>query len=122
MLALFKSYLPWWRPQHFQRLPSLVLINGLAEQASSWYCNRPWWSHYFDVKVPELLIYEGEQLQRRIADGAPITVDYFTDQLETYLDSFVQTPPYHLVASSLGGQIALNYAARHPDRVGRLVL
>lgn len=122
MFALFKSCFTWWRPAHFEPLPTLVLINGLAEQASSWFCNRSHWSHYFDVKVPELLIYEGAVLQRRIADGAPITVDYFTDQLETYLDTFVQTPPYHLVASSLGGQVALNYAARHPNRVGRLVL
>ena len=122
MYALLKSCFSWWRGAAFEHLPPLVLINGLAEQASSWYCNRAWWSHYFDVKVPELLIYEGEVLHRRIADGAPITVDYFTEQLETYLDTFVQTPPYHLVASSLGGQIALNYAARHPDRVARLVL
>jgi len=34
----------------------------------------------------------------------------------------VQAPPYHLVASSLGGQIAVEYAASHPDKVGRVVL
>jgi pimeloyl-ACP methyl ester carboxylesterase len=34
----------------------------------------------------------------------------------------VQTPPYHLVASSLGGQIAVEYCSRHPDQVGRMVL
>jgi pimeloyl-ACP methyl ester carboxylesterase len=122
MFALLKSCLTWWQPTLFQPLPPLILLNGLAEQASSWFCNRSFWSKHFDVKVPELLIYEGEVLHRRIAEGAPITVDYFTDQLELYLNTFVQTPPYHLVASSLGGQIALNYAARHPDRVGRLVL
>lgn len=31
-------------------------------------------------------------------------------------------PPYNLVGSSLGGQIALSYAARYPENVSRLVL
>src|SRR5262249_54744270 len=35
---------------------------------------------------------------------------------------FVQTPPYHLVASSLGGKIAVEFAARYPDQVSRIVL
>src|SRR5262249_44579240 len=35
---------------------------------------------------------------------------------------FVQTPPYNLVASSLGGKVAVEYAIRYPDRVNRMVL
>jgi pimeloyl-ACP methyl ester carboxylesterase len=34
----------------------------------------------------------------------------------------VQAPPYHLVANSLGGKVAVEYAARYPDQVARLVL
>jgi pimeloyl-ACP methyl ester carboxylesterase len=45
-----------------------------------------------------------------------------TDRLAEYLDRFVQSPPYHLVASSLGGQISVEYAARYPEKVGKLVL
>ena len=36
--------------------------------------------------------------------------------LEAYLASYVQNPPYHLVASSLGCQIAVEYADRKPDQ------
>jgi abhydrolase domain-containing protein 6 len=122
MLTLLQSAIRWLQPQGFTPLKPLILLNGLAEQASSWYCNRLYWSKYFDLKVPEFLIYDGPVLQKRIADGLPITVDYLTDQLETFLDTFVQTPPYHLVASSLGCQVAIHYAVRHPERVGRLVL
>jgi len=43
-------------------------------------------------------------------------------QLFTYLDQFVQTPPYHLVSSSLGGKVAVEFAARHPHLVNRVVL
>jgi pimeloyl-ACP methyl ester carboxylesterase len=99
-----------------------VLINGLAEQAESWYCNRGQWQRSFDVKSPEFLVYDGDVLQRRIREGLPISVDFLANQLEVYLDEFVQRPPYSLVASSLGGQIAVEYTVRHPDKVDRLVL
>src|ERR1700741_5218110 len=101
MMALLQSCFQWLRSEGYHRQPPLVLINGLAEQSASWFCNRNSWSRSFDVKVPEFLIYDGPVLQKRIADGLPITADYLTDQLEQYLDAFVQTPPYHFVASSL---------------------
>lgn len=106
----------------YRRLPSLVLINGLAEQSESWFCNRRCWEEHFDVKIPELLVYDGPVLHRRIESGDAISVPFLTDQLETYLHNFVQTAPYNLVASSLGGQLAIEYAIRHPHNVGRLVL
>src|SRR5207302_119811 len=43
-------------------------------------------------------------------------------QLHLYLTHFVQTPPYHLVAASLGGKVAIEYAVRYPENVSRLVL
>jgi pimeloyl-ACP methyl ester carboxylesterase len=111
------------RPRtQYRRLPSLVLINGLAEQAESWFCNRRHWEADFDVKLPELIVYDGRVLHKRIENDEPITVPFLTDQLELYLDNFVQTPPYNLVASSLGAQLAVEYAARHPETVGKLVL
>ena len=41
------------RPRHYGRKPPLVLINGLAEQAESWYRNRRFWGRFFDVHLPE---------------------------------------------------------------------
>src|SRR5581483_7190174 len=49
-------------------------------------------------------------------------VDYLVEQLHTYLEDFVQAPPYHLVASSLGGKVAVEYAVRYPKQLDRLVL
>jgi pimeloyl-ACP methyl ester carboxylesterase len=100
----------------------LVLINGLAEQAESWFRNHTFWRRYFDVYLPNLLVYDGDALHRRIDEGLPISVDYLVEQLHLFLESFVQAPPYHLVAASLGGKIAVEYAARYPDKVARLVL
>lgn len=104
-----------------QRAP-LILVNGLAEQSESWFANRRHWSRHFDVKVPEILVYDGDSLHRRIERGETITVDYLVDRLGVYLDEYVQRPPYNLVGSSLGGQVVLTYAARYPEKVAKLVL
>lgn len=100
-------------PSYARRAP-LVLINGLAEQAESWYCNLDAWRRYFDVYQPNLLAYEGAALHRRIDAGRPIDIDYLVERLHAYLDGFVQTPPYYLVANSLGGKVAVEFAARYP--------
>jgi len=113
LLQLFQSY---------KRPAPLVLVNGLAEQSESWFANRVSWSRHFDVKVPELLVYDGDALHRHIDAGGEVTVDYLADRLAVYLDEFVQHPPYHLVGSSLGGQVILTYAVRHPEKVARIVL
>src|SRR4051812_9308870 len=108
--------------QKYKRPAPLILVNGLAEQAESWFANRQHWSRHFDVKVPEILVYDGDSLHRRIDEGGEITVDYLTDRLADYLDEYVQRPPYNLVGSSLGGQIIMTYAARHPGKVARIAL
>jgi pimeloyl-ACP methyl ester carboxylesterase len=106
----------------YKRPAPLILVNGLAEQSESWFANRTAWSRHFDVKVPEILVYDGASLHKRIDAGGEITVDYLTDRLADYLDEYVQRPPYNLVGSSLGGQIILTYATRHPEKVARLAL
>src|SRR5437899_10810915 len=72
--------------------------------------------------MPNILVYECVALRRRIDEGLPIDIDYLVGQLHLYLDSFVQTPPYNLVASSLGGKVVIEYAVRHPENVNRIVL
>jgi pimeloyl-ACP methyl ester carboxylesterase len=108
--------------RRYARRPPLILINGMAEQAESWFCNLDAWRQRFEVYMPNLLVYEGTALHRRIDDGLPISIDYLVEQLRRYLDEYVQTPPFHLVANSLGGKIAVEFAARFPEQVDRLVL
>jgi abhydrolase domain-containing protein 6 len=113
-----------WLPSRdtYQRSSPLILINGLAEQGESWYRNREVWQRHFNVHTPGVLVYDGPVMQERLASRQPITVAFLKDRLAEYLDKFVQTPPYHLVASSLGGQIAVEYASQHAEKVDRLVL
>ena len=86
----------------YKRRMPLILVNGLAEQSESWFANRTHLSRHFDVKVPEILVYDGDALHRHIDAGGEVTVDYLADRLAVYLDEFVQRPPYHLVGLEPG--------------------
>jgi pimeloyl-ACP methyl ester carboxylesterase len=122
MLTNLRSWF-WKCPtQSYTRRQPVVLINGLAEQPESWFRNVPFWRQHFDVYMPNLLVYDGTVLHQRIDAGLPVSVDFLVAQLHRYLESFVQAPPYHLIGSSLGGKIVVEYAARHVDQVARVVL
>jgi abhydrolase domain-containing protein 6 len=110
------------RLREYKRPSPLILVNGLAEQSESWFANRRQLSRHFDVKVPEILVYDGDSLHRWIDGGGEVTIEYLADRLAYYLDEYVQRPPYNLVGSSLGGQIILTYAVRFPKLVSRIVL
>ncbi len=110
------------RPKTYARREPLILINGLAEQHESWFMNRRFWMRYFDVYTPNIIVYEGTALHERIARKEPISVDYLVEQLHLYVTQFVQRPPFHLVASSLGGKVAVEFAARYPQLTNRVVL
>jgi pimeloyl-ACP methyl ester carboxylesterase len=110
------------RQAGYRRSPRLILVNGLAEQGESWFRSRDAWQRDFDVHAPGFLVYDGPVLQDWMRRGNKITVDYLTDRLSSYLDNFVQTPPYHLVASSLGCQVVVEYASRYPEKMGRAVM
>ncbi len=102
---------------NYRRRMPLVLVNGLAEQPETWFANRTYLSRQFDVKVPEILVYDGDALHDWIDSGGEVTVEYLADRLARFLDEFVQRPPYHLVGSSLGSQVILTYATRCPEKV-----
>jgi len=106
----------------YRRAQPLILVNGLAEQGESWYPNRTVWQRHYDVHTPGVLVYGGQVMQERLAGRQPIDINFLTGRLAEYLDHFVQSPPYHLVASSLGGQVSIEYAARYPEKIGKLVL
>jgi abhydrolase domain-containing protein 6 len=113
--------LPRLRSNYRRRSP-LVLVNGLAEQTESWFANTAHLARHFDLRIPEVLVYNGDALHSFIDSGGEVTIDYLTDRLGRFLDEFVQRPPYHLCGSSLGCQIILEYAVRNPEKAGKLVL
>jgi pimeloyl-ACP methyl ester carboxylesterase len=115
---LFDSF----RPKVYARRHPLILINGLAEQPESWFRNRKFWSRYFDVHVPNVLVYDGTRLHEMIERKHPITVDHLVTEFHQYITRYVQSQPVHVVSSSLGGKIAVELAVRYPELVNRMVL
>lgn len=109
-------------PKAYGRRPPLVLVNGLAEQPESWYKNRRVWGRFFEVHVPNILVYNGDAIHRRIEGKQPVDVDYLVGELHEYVTRFAQNPPVHLVASSLGGKVVVEFAAKYPQLVNRIVL
>lgn len=109
-------------PKPYGRRQPVILINGLAEQPESWYRNRRFWARYFDVHAPNVIMYDGPRLQDRLARKLPIDMDYLVGEFHEYATRYIQTPPIHLVASSLGGKVAVELAVRYPELVNRVVL
>jgi pimeloyl-ACP methyl ester carboxylesterase len=122
MLQQIRKFLGIRSSDGYRRAQPVILVNGLAEQGESWYLNRSVWQKHYDVHSPGVLVYDGPILQERLGARQPINIGFLTDRLAEYLDRFVQSPPYHFVASSLGAQISVEYAARHQEKVGKLVL
>ena len=122
MGASWKTWLDRLRPKSYGRKHSVVLLNGLAEQPESWYRNLRHWNRYFEVFTPNLMAYEGPAVHRRIKEDKPISIEYLVEQLYLFLDQFAQSPPYHLVSSSLGGKVAVEFAVKYPELVSRIIL
>ncbi len=122
MSSTWQQWLERLRPKKYGRKPPLILINGLAEQAETWYRNLRFWRQFFDLYMPDIMAYDGEAFHRRISASQPIDVDYLVEQFHLFAEQFVQRPPYHLVASSLGGKVAVELAHRYPHLVARIVL
>ena len=94
-------------------------MNGLAEQYESWFFNIPPLSKHFVVHCPNLFLYQSDRYLNELKN---VSVEWVAKQLETYLESFAQTPPYHLVGSSSGCQAIVTLAASRPELVSKMVL
>lgn len=98
------------------RLPSVVLIHGAGFDHSAWALHSRWFAHHgFSVLVPDLPGHgrsAGPAL-RGIADMA--------DWTARLLDAAGATSA-HLIGHSMGSLIALETAARHPEKVSALSL
>jgi pimeloyl-ACP methyl ester carboxylesterase len=97
-------------------LPAVVLIHGAGFDHTSWALHSRWFAHNgFSVLVPDMPGHgrsEGPALAS-IADMADWTAA---------LLSAAGASKAHLIGHSMGSLIALETAARHPDKVSALSL
>ena len=104
---------------HYQKQgngPPLVLLHGNGEDGSYFARQTEDFSRDFTVYA---LDTRGHGQSPR--GTAPFTISQFADDLLDFLDSEGLERP-DLLGFSDGGNIALTFALRHGERVGRLVL
>lgn len=95
----------------------LVLLHGIGNQSGSWVQQLESLSERFHVIAWDAPGYGASDA---LPDDAPVAADY-ADALRALLDALAMERAV-LVGSSLGCLMAASFAARHPERVARLVL
>ncbi len=95
---------------------ALVLIHGLGASSERWDQVIPLFEDDYKVVVPDLVGFGYSD--KPLVDYTP---EFFSDFLEKFFTaSDLQRP--NIVGSSLGGQIAVEYASTHSQNIGKLVL
>lgn len=95
---------------------TVVLLHGLSGSSRWWQRNIPALAGTRRMVVPDVIGF-GRSRGRGPLPPIRALADLLAEWIEAVVDE-----PAHLVGHSMGGHIALHLAARHPERVRRLVL
>lgn len=109
----YRNLLEWGDPAN----PVVVLQHGMRDHAYSWSWVAETLAERFHVIAPDLRGH-GD------SDWSPdrnYTLPAFVIDLAQIVDT-LKLPRFGLIGHSLGGQIALRYAASFPDRVSNMLL
>jgi pimeloyl-ACP methyl ester carboxylesterase len=95
--------------------PPLILLHGLSGSGRWWSKNVPAFAQNFRTYTVDLPGFGESRRVRwsRLDDTADSIANWLADK---------ELPPAHIAGHSLGGAVAARVAARHPDRIDRLVL
>jgi pimeloyl-ACP methyl ester carboxylesterase len=100
--------------------PVLLLLHGAGMDGTAWYLQTRWLAHHgvraLAVDLPGHGRSGGDPLGS-IADMADWTAELIAE-----LEPLVRPGPVHLAGHSMGTFIALETAARYPERVASIVL
>lgn len=94
----------------------VLLVHGLGGSAESWIYNIGEFANRFHVVAPDLLGF-GHSDKPKIR----YTMNMFTDFLGRFMDT-IGIKSTNIVGSSMGGQIAAEFAIRYPAKIEKLVL
>jgi 4,5:9,10-diseco-3-hydroxy-5,9,17-trioxoandrosta-1(10),2-diene-4-oate hydrolase len=105
---------------HYQRAGSgrpLLLLHGLVGSAKNWRQNISFLSRHSTVYAIDLFnMGESDRVP-----GLDAGLEATADRLAAYMNA-VGLEEADIAAHSHGGSVAMMLAARHPERVGRLIL
>ncbi len=95
---------------------TLLLIHGLGASADRWEFVAPILEKHYRLVIPDLVGFG-------YSDKPPVdyTPEFFADFIEKFLAK-LNIRHTHVMGSSLGGQVSVEFAAANPRAVDRLVL
>lgn len=100
--------------------PTILFVHGFPLDHSMWRGQVSDLSKSFRVLAPDL---RGFGTSSPITeDDAVVTMAQFADDLAALLTALQVKEPVTLCGLSMGGYIAWQFAARHPDKLARLIL
>jgi len=94
----------------------LLLLHGLGASAERWEFVIPLFSEKYRVIVPDLVGFGHSE-----KPSVDYTTEYFTDFMYKFV-SKLNIKNFHIIGSSLGGQIAAEFTSKHNELVRKLVL
>ncbi|ATE64180.1 alpha/beta fold hydrolase [Rhizorhabdus dicambivorans] len=92
---------------------SIVFLHGLAESGLLWRAWSPAFSRRWRVIRPD---HRGFGLSSPVSADFTWSLTKLEDDLETLLDQ-LELDSVHLVGAKIGGTLALDFAARRPERL-----
>ena len=98
----------------------LLLVHGFPLDHTMWREQVGELSKAFRVLAPDLRGFG--KSSPVTGDDTVVTMAHFADDLATMLSAMSIPDPVTLCGLSMGGYIAFQFAARHADRLGRLIL
>lgn len=96
----------------------LVLLHGFTGSAANWRELAAAWAARFQTIAPDLPGHGGTEAP---ADPARYAMAHCVADLAGLLDQ-LDLSAVHVLGYSLGGRVALHFAAAHPERVRALIL
>jgi pimeloyl-ACP methyl ester carboxylesterase/DNA-binding CsgD family transcriptional regulator len=103
--------------------PTLVkAANWLTHLEYEW--ESPVWKHWIHFFSSHFRFVRSDERGCGLSDWQPgaLTVDQWTDDLESVIEAVRPVEPVTLLGISQGGAACLLYAVRHPERVARMIL
>lgn len=97
--------------------PAVVLLHGFADQKETWAPIAPLLVRHHSVIAPDLPGYGDADA----VDASDATLGRLSDYLGGFLD-YLGRRRVHLCGNSMGGGVALRFAAEHPARVASVSL
>jgi pimeloyl-ACP methyl ester carboxylesterase len=97
--------------------PPLVLLHGAGSNSAMWITDAVSWSAHFKIYAIDIIGEPGFSAETR----PPLDSDAHAEWLDDVLQG-LGIQRFSLVGMSLGGWLALDFAARQPSRVDRMAL